>query len=315
MKNWRKQILIVVLGLSVVVAVAGYSHSAKRADPVRVNDSMPPVVVTATEAPVVIRATGYVTPFASVALKSRVDGQLETALFKEGGEVKPGEPVLVIESSSARAALRLAEVTLHRDEALVGTAVAEAHRDDLFSKQGVVPAAQAEQTRAAAEAARAAVVADQVAVENAQLEVSLCHIASPIGGRIGKLLVPVGTVVKKHETVMAIINQTRSVYVEFGVPAEDWLALRNELANGPLLVHVGVPGKPGKSCEGTVDFFDNTAQANTGMILFRARFVNEDEELWPGEKVGVTLTLEKPASPVDKLTQALRQNVPSVTAN
>ena len=315
MKNWRMQILVVVLGLSVLAAVAGFSHNAKRADPVRVNNLVPPAVVAATEAPVVIQATGCVTPFASVALKSRVDGQLESAPFKEGSEVKPGETVLVIESSVARAALRLAEVNLHRDEAVVGSAVAAAQRDELLFKEGVGPAAQAEQTRAAAEAAQAAVMADQVAVENAQLELSLCRIASPIGGHIGKLLVPVGTVVKKNETVMAIINQTRSVYVEFGVPAEDWLALRNELANGPLLVHVGVPGKPGKSCEGTVDFFDNTAQANTGMILFRARFVNEDEELWPGERVGVTLTLEKPASPVDRLGQAPRQTVPSVTAN
>jgi multidrug efflux system membrane fusion protein len=38
-------------------------------------------------------------------------------------------------------------------------------------------------------------------------------------------------------------------------------------------------------------FIDNTADTATAMIPLRARFSNEREVLWPGETVGVTLTL------------------------
>ena len=69
------------------------------------------------DVPIQIRAEGHVTPFAAVAIKSRVDGELERALFNEGHELKRGEPILVIDSRIPESALRQAEANLLRDEA------------------------------------------------------------------------------------------------------------------------------------------------------------------------------------------------------
>src|SRR6266567_6806328 len=69
-----------------------------------------------------------------LAVKSRVDGELERALFNEGDELKRGDTMLVIDSSLPESALRQAEANLRRDEALIASAEAEAHRNELLFK-------------------------------------------------------------------------------------------------------------------------------------------------------------------------------------
>jgi len=43
--------------------------------------------------------------------------------------------------------------------------------------------------------------------------------------------------------------------------------------------------------EGILTLIDNMVDENTGMILFKATFPNEEKTLWPGEFVDVRLTL------------------------
>src|SRR5213592_2837758 len=180
MKLSHRQILVLSLGLSLVLTVVGCSRSAKTERAAKTNDSIQLGVAVAKDVPIHIRGSGHVTPFATVAIKSRVDGELERALFNEGDELKRGERILVIDSRIPESALRQAEANLLRDEALATSAETEAHQNEVLSKEGIVPVGLAEQTRAAADASHATVAADKVAVENAQLQLSFCRIASPI---------------------------------------------------------------------------------------------------------------------------------------
>jgi len=149
----------------------------------------------------------------------------------------------------------------------------------------------AEQTRAAADASQATVAADKVAVENAQLQLSFCRIVSPIQGRVGKLLVDVGNSARSNETILAVVNQTRPVYIDFFVPEEQLPVIQERMRNGELNVNVMIPGNAGKPSVGKLLFIDNAADAETAMVALRARLANDDETLWPRETVDVTLTL------------------------
>src|SRR6185295_4404754 len=117
-----------------------------------------------------IRGSGQVTPSATVAVRSQVDGELQRALFNEGDELKRGETMLVVDSRLSESAVHQAEANLLRDEALAASAEAEAHRNEVLFKEGIGSAELAEQSRAAAEASNATVAADKVALENAQLQ-------------------------------------------------------------------------------------------------------------------------------------------------
>lgn len=291
MKHSLNQIIVLSLGLSIALTAAGCSHSTKKERSAKTNDPIQLGVAAAKDVPIQIRGAGHVTPFATVAVKSRVDGELERALFNEGDELKRGETILVVDSRIPESAVRQAEANLLRDQALAARAEAEAHQNEVLLKEGIGTAELSKQTRAAADASQATVAADKIAVENAQLQLSLCRIASPIHGRVGKLLVDVGNSVRSGETILAVVNQMRPVYVDFLVPEEQLPVIQEQMRNGELNVNATIPGNPGKSSTGKLLFIDNAADTETGMVALRARFANDDETLWPGETVDVALRL------------------------
>jgi multidrug efflux system membrane fusion protein len=244
-----------------------------------------------------------------VAIKSQVDGELERAFFNEGDEVKRGDTMLVIDSRRLESTLRQAEANLARDEAMATNAETEANQNQILAKEGIVAAALADQSRTAADAAEVTVAADKAAVENAQLQLSLCRITSPIQGRVGKLLVDVGNSIRSNETTLAVVNQTRPAYVDFLVPEEQLPAIQERMKSGELNVNAMIRGNPGKAATGKLLFVDNTVDTETAMVAVRARFANDDETLWPGETVDVTLTLATLTNVVVAPSSAVRSGL------
>ncbi len=291
-------VLSIGASLLLLLAAIGCSRSEKSPLSAKSNDPVRISIAVGKDVPIRIRATGYVAPFASIAVRSRVDGELKQALFSEGDEVKRGETILVLDSSLLESALRQAEANLRRDEALFASAEAEAHRNEVLFNEGIAPAELTGLSSAAADASQAVVAADQIAVENAQLQLSFCRIAAPIDGRMGKLLADEGNLVRKNETVLAIINQTRPVYVDFQVPEEELPVVQNELAKGPLNVNATMLGNTSETATGKLVYIDHTADRETATIPMRARFPNDDEAFWPGETVNVNLALTAPANAV-----------------
>jgi len=289
MKRSLNQILVQSFGILLMLTAVGCSQSAQTH---RSNDPIQLGIAVLKDVPIQVQGSGHVTPSSTVAVKSQVDGELERALFKAGDELKRGETILVIDSQLSESTMRQAEANLLRDEALAASAEAEAHQNEVLSKEGIVAAELAEQTRAAAEASKATVAADQVAVENAQLQLSFCRIASPIQGRVGKLLVDVGNAVRSNETILAVVNQMRPVYVDFSLSEEQLPAIQERMRNSELIVTARLPGNPTQSATGKLLFIDHAANTETAMVGLRASFANDDETLWPGETVDVTLTLD-----------------------
>ena len=68
--------------------------------------------------------------------------------------------------------------------------------------------------------------------ERASSQLQYCSIRSPIDGRVGRILVHEGNVVKENDTTLAIINQMRPVYVDFAVPEQDLPAIRSARDGG-----------------------------------------------------------------------------------
>ena len=239
------QMLALSLALSLLVTDVGCSHRPKKGLAAKASDPIQLGLAVTKDVPIQIQGSGHVTPFATIAVKSQVDGELQRALFNEGDELKRGETILVLDSRLPESAVRQAEANLRRDEALATSAEAEAHQNEVLFKEGIGTAELAEQTRAAADASQVTVAADKIAVEQAQLQLSFFRIASPIQGRVGKLLVDVGNSVRNYETVLAVVNQTRPTYVDFLVPEEQLPALQERMKNGVLDVTATIPGKPG----------------------------------------------------------------------
>lgn len=243
------------------------------------------------DVPVQVHAIGTVEAYTTVSVRSQVDGILAEIRFHEGQEVGEGDLLFVIDPRPFEADLRQAEANLARDRAEARNADVQAERYAHLLAPGFISKDQYDQVRTQAQSLRAVVSADLAAVEGAMLRLQYCYIRSPTGGRIGRFLVNVGNVVKERETALAVINRVRPIYVSFAVPEQELAEIRSGAARGPLPVQARAGTDDGAAVTGDLSFIDNAVDTATGAVLLKALFSNEDEVLWPGQFVTVTLTL------------------------
>jgi multidrug efflux system membrane fusion protein len=286
-----KQISLWVLVIATTVAT-GCSRGASDAKTALTRA----VSVTATSAqtkdvPVQLAAIGSVKAFVTVEIRSMVRGPLARAEFREGDEIKKDDLIFEIDPRSYDATLEQMQAYLERDKAQLAKAEADDRRAMELFKNKLISEAAYDQTRVAVEAAKATVAADLAALNNAQLQLSYCHIKSPVRGRVGMLLVNVGNLVQENDTLLAVVNQTRPVYVDFSVPEQVLAEVRKQMAVGKLPVAVTLPGQNQGSVTGELAVINNTVDTTTGTVLLRALLANDDELLWPGQFVNVSVAL------------------------
>lgn len=256
-----------------------------------------PVPVTITHAevrdvPMELSAPGTVETIRSVAVTAQIDGQLLEALVRDGAEVAAGELLFRIDPRPAEAALRQAEAELARNRALLEEARSRVDRYGPVADKGYVSADQMQQYRTALAAARGAVQVGEANVAAARLELGYTEIRAPLGGRLGRIQVQPGNVVRANgATPLVTINQLAPIYVNFAVPAS-WLGrLLAAQGEAPLAVAAMAPGFA-EPVRGEVAFIDNAVDTRTGTIRLRGEFANAGRRLWPGQLVTVTLTLD-----------------------
>jgi len=210
------------------------------------------------------------------------------------------------------AALGQAEANLARDNANEKYSRNEATRYEKLLEQGVVSREQADQMRSNADALAQTMVADKAAIEsakaqimaskaavenaaaaieNAKLLLEYTAIRSPIDGRTGNIAVKQGNVISANTTDLMTITEVRPIYVTFSVPEAQLSDIKKYMAQGQLHVNA-TPQEDGASQEsGVLTFVDNTVDATTGTIKLKGTFENDDNKLWPGQFVRVSLRL------------------------
>ena len=257
------------------------------------------------DVPVTVTAIGTVEPYNAVAVKPQVAGQISRVAFKEGQTVRRGDLLVVIDPRPFEAALRQAEAALARDSAKLKSAEAEAQRYADLVRKDYVTQQQFDDTVANAGALKATVQADEAAVDQARLDLAYCSVRSPIDGRTGNLMVQLGNVVKANEATLVTVNQITPVYVAFSVPESQLSDIRRHSAGGAMKV-IASPTSGGGSYAGQLTLIDNTVDQGTGTILLKGTFPNEDEALWPGTFVNVSLDLTVAKGAVVVPTQAIQ---------
>ncbi|MHB8667958.1 MAG: efflux RND transporter periplasmic adaptor subunit [Burkholderiales bacterium] len=261
-----------------------------------------PVLVTeAVRKTVPLRAEGIgnVESLATVALKSRVDGQIVKVDFRDGADVHAGQVLFEIDPRPALEQLKQAQAKLASDLAQRKRAQEQDSRyKDLLRRHFISPDAY-DQYKTNLDSARATTDADQAAVDSARLQVEYSTIRAPISGRAGRIMIQQGNLVKANDTnPLVVINQLSPIYVSFAVPEHYLPQIRAALRAGPAAVDIGAAGADGKTVHiaGTLAFIDNAVDATTGTIKLRARVANKDASLWPGQFVHATLTLSEQAA-------------------
>lgn len=276
----------------------GRGPSGDRAVPVRI------ATATLKDVPVMSTTIGTVLANSTVAVKSRVDGRLLSAGFKEGQLVKTGDVLFRIDPAPFAAALHQAQAAVTRDQAQLLNAQSNQRRSESLLKQGAISAQSVDQSVSEAQALAATVVADQAAVEQAQLQLGYTEIRSPIDGKTGPMLVHPGNLVRANDTnALVVITQIQPVKISFSLPQGDLPAIQDRQRAKTLQAQVSLRSSPGtiqsaadrQYADSTitvpVDFVSNAVDNSSGTIELRATFENPDLRLVPGELVDVQVRL------------------------
>ena len=305
----------VLVGLVAILAAGGLiayvsSDSRAREKPAAKEPAAAPVAVVAAvqqTVPVRLQAIGNVEAYSSVAVKSRVDGQILEVEFREGQEVRKGEVLFRIDARPFEAAFKQAEAQALRDAASRDQAASQERRyQELLEKNFVSKDAYA-QYRTNSQTAQATAKATEAALENAKLNLEYTVIRSPIDGYVGRALLQAGNMVKANDTIsLVVINQVKPVYVSFAIPEQQLAKVRELMRKGSLTVEVTVPGGDKPLAAGRIAFLDNAVDQTTGTIKVRAVFDNGDAALWPGQFYTVRVKLYDQENAILVPTRALQ---------
>ena len=286
--------------------------SEKKVDPAKarrdrtVSVSVSPVMEKTI--PVQIKAIGNVEAYATVAIKSRVGGELKQISFRGGQDVKKGDLLFTIDPDPYDAALKQTQANLAKSMALLKKAEEDRARyADLVQKE-YISQEQYDQARTNVEALKAQIKADQAAVDNALLQVSYCYIRAPLSGRTGDLLADKGNMIKAQDDnkSLVVINQIQPIYVSFAVPEQNLGEIKKYSAAGQLKLKAMVPKDGEYPEEGALSFIDNTVDKATGTIKLKGTFPNQAKRLWPGQFVNVVMDLTAQSNALVVPSQAIQ---------
>lgn len=280
---------------------AGKKGQAPQAVPVRLAKAV------VQDMPLRLDVTGRTEAYETVALKSRVDGQVHSVPFSEGQHVRQGDILLRLDPADLQAKAEQAAANLAKSQTQLAKARADVERYIALRAKGFVSEEKVSEMRTAAAAAESVARADAAAAELARLQLSYTTIKAPFAGVVGAKLVFPGAAVKVNETTLAVVNRVRPLYVGFAVPEKYLPQLQAGMRSARKLMKAAISVPGGPVWEGDVRFLDNGVDVATGTIQLKAVVNNQDEALAPGQFVNVSLVLDTQKDAVVIPAEAVQQ--------
>src|SRR3954452_1715650 len=257
--------------------------------------------VITQDVPLYLDEIGTTAAYETVQVQAQVSGQIVSREFKDGGDVKKGDLLFLIDPKPYEAALASAQADLALNEATF-------KRQQELKAKNVTASQEFDTAQANARRAQALVAAAQVNLDR-------CYIKSPIDGRAGLRNVDVGNVVGPGgSTPLLTIMGMDPIYTDFTVAEPDLPLVRRYLNNPNLKVVTDADDDNVEPRSGSLYFIDNAIQPSAGTVKLRGLTPNPDRALWPSQFVKVRLILDilKDAKLVPSTAVQIGQNGPYV---
>lgn len=223
----------------------------------------------------------------TVEIRARVSGLLERQAFEDGGKVKKGDLLFVIDQQPFIAALAQAQAS-HLNSKQNLDRIRPLLADKAISQQDLDAAIAKEGTDAAN------VDAAKAQVRTAELNLEYTTLYAPRDGVISKALIKPGGLVNASTTLLTTLYSVDPIYVNFTFSEQKLLELQRQLKRNPGEDNARLPpfrlrladGSEYKS-SGTLNFVDAAVDAKSGTLQMRAKVPNPERLLRAGQTVRV----------------------------
>lgn len=290
--KWNWAILAVVMGLANACSDEATTQKASPGAGANAPVEVGVITLKSQTVPRITELPGRIVANATAEIRPQVDGIIEKRLFQEGGPIKAGDPLYVLNDDKFKAAVKAAEAVLQKAKATVSgaqqtydrtkqlMATKAASQQDLDTAQTALLQAQADESAAEAD------------LETARINLDDTTIKAPISGIISTSSVSVGALVTANQTdALATIRQIDPALVDLVDTSVNLLRIRDEVRTGTL-GGVGQGGPPKVTLilengdtydkQGAMSLSDIVVSETTGTFSLRAVVPNPDRILLPG---------------------------------
>jgi membrane fusion protein, multidrug efflux system len=243
---------------------------------------------------VVLDELGTVTPLETITVQTQLNGLLMNLGFKEGETVQKGQLLAQIDPRPYQVSLEQYQGQLLRDHGLLKQAQMDLERyQNLLAHDAIAKQTVDDQVWLVHQD-EGTVKLDQAQVDAQKLNLTYCHITSPVTGRVGIRLVDPGNYIQAGSTTgIVVVTQLDPISVMFTVPEDSVQDVLEKLHGGaPLQVAVYDRANVKQLATGTLAAVDTQIDTTTGTVKMRAVFQNASGALFPDEFVNVRLLVQ-----------------------
>jgi membrane fusion protein (multidrug efflux system) len=250
--------------------------------------------------PLTIEAVGRLSATRTADVRARVAGVLLARLYKEGSQVKAGQPLFQIDPAPLQAEFdrQAAAVASAEADATNARIIAERARklvNDHLIAQADLDTAEANERSSAARVKQAS--AD---LQAARIRLGYAKVTAPIDGQAGQQQVTEGALVGENgATLLTTIDQIDPLYVNFDQPSQSIEQLRRAQAAGAIQllsqqqtkVELLLPNGEASGAVAQLDYSGVAVDPTTGAVSYRATLPNPTRQLLPGMFANLRVTL------------------------
>jgi membrane fusion protein (multidrug efflux system) len=255
------------------------------------------IMVEAKDIPVTYEYVAQTAGYREAEVRARVNGILLKRNYTEGAVVKKGESLFTIDPEPFRAAYARTEADLAVAEARLAQAKREAARLRPVLESKAVSQKELDDAVSAEQVADAEVKSVRARLNEARLNLDYTRVEAPITGTASRSVASEGTLVSGPTVLLTTVTQTDPMYVIFGIPDRERLAIRRDVEAGRLQIPDGGRFKvtvrlaDGSlySRPGVLNFADVRVNPQTGTSEARAEIANPGGALRAGEFARVVL--------------------------
>ncbi|QJQ05469.1 efflux RND transporter periplasmic adaptor subunit [Undibacterium piscinae] len=239
--------------------------------------------------------TGRIEPSQRVEVRSRLSGYLQAIKFRDGQQVKAGDPLFVIDQRPFAIARDRAQANFAQAIVRQKLALKQLARITHLQQSGASSSDELDRIRSEFEGAQAAVLLSQAELRSADLELSFATIKSPISGTVSDHRVDIGNYVvggTAQGGLLTTIVAQSPLRATVDLSEYDFARLRQQ-KQLPERIQIRLDGVTGTQV-GTIDFIDNEISARSGTLRLRTSIANVDKTIKPGSFAHVRIPVGAP---------------------